>query len=347
MRTFFLAVLFLIPAGITLRAQQACAFTLAESQDMYDAGLIEQIPEKLASCLKSGFTRDEKLQAYKLIILAYLFDDNMEQADDYMNRFLQEYPSYQPVATDPYEFVQLKETYDTEPILTFGPVLGANMVYGMVTEQFGPYNTEVESGSYTSGNPGFQAGVQGNFRLADRLNISAELTFTHKSIDYYLEQTANNPTVEFYEQQNWIDLPVSLSYDLTGNALIPYLRVGVKPALMLGANADGESYWMVNGTQVNLRSQTYMLIGDQRNPVNLWVFAGGGIRYRVGTGYLYADLRLNMNIFNQTNGKDRFPNSDQDWVLLHASDDFRMHDLTFSVGYLISIYNPKKKVQEP
>lgn len=354
MKKFLLLICLLYLVGTVSIAQQPCAFTLAEAQDMYDAGLIEQIPEKLTSCLKSGFSRDEKLQAYKLIILAYLFDDNIEQADSYMSRFLQEFPSYQPVATDPNEFIQLKETYDTDPIFTLGPVIGVNFANNFVTEPYSSDGYISESASYTTGNPGFQAGAQGNLKITPRLNFCTELYFYHSSVDFYTEQygfTAADrgfDKMEFYEQQNRLDIPLSLSYDLYTGNLQPYIRVGAKPGLLLGANADVVNYSDINGEQVGKNQEVnYLKITQQRNFLNIWVFAGGGIKYRLGPGYVFADLRLNFNILNQVNDRQRHSNDDTEWNYSYTSDDFLMHDLAFSAGYLISFYNPKKKITEP
>lgn len=354
MKKCLLLICLLYLAGTVSIAQQPCAFTLAEAQDMYDAGLIEQIPEKLTSCLKSGFSRDEKLQAYKLIILAYLFDDNIEQADSYMNRFLQEFPSYQPVATDPNEFIQLKETYDTDPIFTLGPVVGVNFANNFVTEPYSSDGYISESASYTSGNPGFLAGAQGNLKISSRLNLCTEVYFYHSSVDYYKEQfgwTAADigfRKTEFYEQQNRMDIPVSLTYDFYSGNFVPYIRLGAKPGFLLGANADIVNTSEINGEQVGRSHEAnYIKIGPQRNFLNMWAFAGGGVKYRLGPGFVFADLRLNYNLFNQTNERQRHSNDDTEYISIYTSDDFRMHDLAFSVGYLISFYNPKKKITEP
>ncbi len=343
MRNIILGVLLLFSTPFLLHAQQQCAFILAETQDMYDAGLIEQIPEKLSSCLKSGFTREEKMQAYKLIILSYLFDDNIEQADVYMSKFLREFPSYEPVATDPYEFIQLMNTYDTDPIFNIGPVLGGNFTYCSVKEQYSLFNSYESSSTY-AGNPGFEAGVQANFKISGNLNLAAEICFYHNSVSRTVIGS-DFAEIDYSEQQNRFDIPLGLSYDFKKEGFIPYVTIGIKPGFLIAVNAADNTSSVYNELQVaKTRSDSYIKIGDQRNFLNFWTFAGGGVRYRVGAGYLFADLRINLNVLNQVNSDGRIENQmDLNWYEFYVSDDFLMHDVAFTAGYLISFYNPKKK----
>jgi len=315
---------------------------------MYDAGLIEQIPDKLASCLKSGFSKEEKSQAYKLIILSYLFDDNMEMADEYMNLFLHDFPAYEPVATDPYEFIQLKETYNTEPIFKIGPVIGGNFALVSVMEQYGSHDVTQVSGSYTTGNPGFETGIQASYQLAQGLNLFGELYFYHISVDYQLENNDLSEIDEFYEQKNRIDIPLGISIDFSGEKVVPYMNLGIKPGFSMGANADINNSFLQNGIQVaKTRETNYFNLGGLDNFFSLWTFIGGGVRYKVPKGYFFAELRFNYNLLNQANSKNRFENQDLVWYYNYQRDDFRLHDFAFSAGYLISFYNPRKKSSKP
>ena len=120
---------------------------------------------------------------------------------------------------------------------------------------------------------------------------------------------------------------------------------------VITANADNLTAFDYNGVQVAQdRDGTYIDISNLRNFFNMWAFIGGGARYKVGTGYFFAEIRLNINCFNQTNVDNRYSsgssNTNPGELQLHlnyVSDDFLLHDLAFSAGYLVSFYNPKKK----
>src|SRR5688572_27141366 len=63
-----------------------CSVVLKQAQKMYDDGKIETIPQFMQACLSraDGFTREEKVQAYRLLVLSYLFQDNKAEADKHL-----------------------------------------------------------------------------------------------------------------------------------------------------------------------------------------------------------------------------------------------------------------------
>ena len=69
---FLKYIIFVVPllAGTFSMAQQEdCAFKLREAQQLYNEGRIETVPGMLQPCIQRGFTQEERLQAFKLIIL--------------------------------------------------------------------------------------------------------------------------------------------------------------------------------------------------------------------------------------------------------------------------------------
>ncbi len=78
-RILIILSLLILIFSIGIKAQEEdCSFTLTKAQKLFDAGTIEQIPQILQPCIDNGFTEEDKLQAYKLIILSYLFDNNIK-----------------------------------------------------------------------------------------------------------------------------------------------------------------------------------------------------------------------------------------------------------------------------
>jgi len=122
-------ILFLIFAFffISLSAQEDCLKSFQTARQLYDQGMIDDIHEILAPCIESGFTRTQKIEAYKLIILAYLFDDNQYAAERNMLEFLKKYPEYEVMPNDPVEFVYLFESYKTKAIFSMGVTFGPNL----------------------------------------------------------------------------------------------------------------------------------------------------------------------------------------------------------------------------
>ena len=115
LKKFCCIIVFVITVlNISFSQQQDCVFKLQEAEKLYSQGLIEEIPQLLNPCIESGLSQEDKLQAYKLVILSYLFNDEQVDAEDAMLSFLKRYPEYEISPTDPTEFVYLFESFSKD-----------------------------------------------------------------------------------------------------------------------------------------------------------------------------------------------------------------------------------------
>ena len=69
---------------LVVKAQEGCGFVLKRAEKLYEEGVIEAIPQLLENCMKKGFTKEEKIRAYKLLILTNLYEDRQNKADKLM-----------------------------------------------------------------------------------------------------------------------------------------------------------------------------------------------------------------------------------------------------------------------
>lgn len=352
-------LLFLIITAFSVNtmAQQECAYVLEEAQEMFDAGLIETIPDKLAACLESGFTNEEQLQAHKLIILSYLFNDDIELADAAMLRFLTEYPAYEPVATDPREFVLLMDTYDTNPILMWGGGAGVNFSFPIMGEEMGVHNVSNNSEKLVPGVSGFHGSFMMERQLIPKLHLMGELGFARIVFDNDLidESETILPSAEitdfssigYHEAQTQIRLPISLAYNFMETDFRPYVRIGFVPGVLLSATAEpSRDYKNTGSINYDELKDANVNVIDGRRVYNMWAFAGAGFSYKLGPGNIFLDLRYQMNLLNQFKpGSDPFQFQDLVWEFYTVNDKFFLNNTTVTVGYMIPLYRPKKKDQ--
>lgn len=353
MRRFilFLTIAFF---SINLFSQQECAYILEGAQEMFDAGLIETVPDTLSGCLETGFTNEEKLQAYKLIILSYLFDDNIEKADEFMLKFLTDYPAYEPVATDPREFVLLMETYDTDPVLMLGGGVGANFSFPMLTEPFGVQNVLSDVTSLVPGRTGFHGSFMLEREIQPRLNFLGEVTGAYVVFDSYLgdETAATTSTAEvtdysrikYYESQTQLRIPVSISYDLTSGNFRPYVRIGIEPGMLFTARAEGiREYTNLARSPIEIANVDIINI---RRMFNVWGFAGTGFNYNLGPGDVFLDLRFHMNLLSQVRpGSDLYQYPELTMSMYYVPEKILLNNFSVTAGYMFPLYRPKKKDQ--
>ncbi len=350
-------ILAIAALSINMMAQQECAFVLEEAQEMFDAGLIETIPDKLSSCLKTGFTNEEQLQAYKLIILSYLFDDNIEEADGYMLQFLSEYPAYEPVATDPREFVLLMETYDTDPVLMLGGGFGANFSFPITTEGVGVHNVLLHEGNFVPGRAGFHGNFMVERQITPHFQLLGELAIGNVVFDNYLDDETDNSTpsaeltdfsiVKYYETQTQLRLPVSAVYYFGDSDFKPYIRMGLVPGVLLTAKAEAKRVYINTGNiKYDDLDVANVDVLPGRRMFNVWAFAGLGFSYKLGAGNFFMDVRYHANLLNQVKpGSDPYMFPDLVNKIYYVDDMFLLNNVTATAGYMFPLYRPKKKEQ--
>jgi len=113
MRKWILIVIPLLVWSHSTMAQDmvGCTQLLEDAKEAYAAGMVELVPELLLPCIETGLSGAPKMEAYKLVVNAYLFDYMPELADSLMSDFLDEFPEYQSVSGDPGEFTLLLQTH--------------------------------------------------------------------------------------------------------------------------------------------------------------------------------------------------------------------------------------------
>ena len=97
-----------------LKAQTACAQTLRQARTVFDEGRIHEIETLVSSCIEKGFTDEERTEAYRLLILSYIYLDEADKADEAMLALLRVNHHYQVnEQADPTELIVLYETFRT------------------------------------------------------------------------------------------------------------------------------------------------------------------------------------------------------------------------------------------
>lgn len=338
---------------VTLQANsqsEECVIQLQEAERLYTLGQVEGIPQMLEDCIAEGFNKEERLQAYKLIILTYLTDDNMRKADSAMVDFLKRYPEYEINVADPAEFVYLKNSYKTIPSFSIGVIGGVNLTFPYSVEQFGVHNLESASGNYTTA-PGFQAGLSVIKYLTPRFDLNLEIMFQQSMYNYTLTPKKLTSTfdpnykVEIFETMTMLSFPFSFTVDLTKGKWKPYLRAGIVGTYYLGSSIDAKRYYpdgsldVVSGENISTADMSY------RSELNFYAQAGAGLKFDyTGKGYFLLDTRFLAGFTKYVNAENRLdPHSDLIFRYRYTDDDMYINTLYISLGWIYPIYVSKKQ----
>ena len=327
--------------GTRAYSQTDCVTKIQEAQKYYDQGMIDEIPSMLAPCMADGFTRTQKIEAYKLIIMSYLFDDNQFEAEKTMLEFLKKYPEYEIMPNDPVEFVYLFESYRTASVFSFGITGGFNLADPRIIEPFSTFDLKHAENTNTF-KPGFQVGFGVERYLKRKLLMNVEL---YLAMDHYEFKDKTNykqetKEVTYNEKLYQIELPLTLSYEFTINKIHYVARAGFSAAKISLAKGQPSRKFSQDIQAITGANQD---ITAYRRQMLYSGIIGAGIRYKVPRGVVSLDLRAKIGFNNIVVRGKRWDNQVLYDRYYYLDDDFSLNTLSLSASYYFSFYSPHKQ----
>lgn len=336
--------LFFLLFPLRLKAQKDCISTLQEARKLYDLGMIDDIPKMLAPCMEEGFTRLQRIEAYKLLILVYLFDDEQFEAEKTMLEFLKKYPEYEIMPNDPVEFVYLFESFRTTSVFSIGFSAGFNLSNPRIIEPYSMYDLSNTSLSNTT-EAGYQVALGIGRYLGKRILLNLEFGYAQNKYSFIDRHTiiteignklTESTTLE--EQINKFTVPVTTAFEFKIKKVLYYIRAGGSADYIIRASGNP----ILKSGETTLPGEKTDLL-KFRNAFYFNGILGSGIRYKIPRGYLSVDLRYNIGINNVVKTGMRSNNSYLMSLFKYRDDDFSINSFTVSVGYYFSFYSPKQQ----
>lgn len=347
LKKFCCIIVFVVSAlYISFSQQEDCIFKLQEAEKLYTQGLIEKIPQLLEPCIKRGLSKEDKLQAFKLVILSYLFDDNQQEAEREILNYIKQYPEYEITPTDPTEFVYLFESYNPVPVYSFGGSFGLNLSLISLLEPFGTENLDDYTGDYAPSGMGLQGGLFVDRYLHKNWRLSVEL-FYSQNIFKYSDILYGFASIDYIETHTAIQLPLTATYSfLTEGKWNPYLRAGFGTSLLLDAKSTITREYVETGSLqfANIKDSD-IDIKNNSESLHYWTILGGGVKYKIPHSYLFFDVRFNYGLNNSIKTGNRFDENGQELIFPYffEHDDFKLNNLSFSLGWAYTFYKPQKR----
>ena len=318
-------------------AQGDCGQNLARAQQLYDEGKLQQIPQFLNKCIKGGFTLEERIKAYRLLTLSYLFTNEQTLADDAFTKLLRLAPDYKvDKENDPATLVHLYQSYRTAPVLSFSLIFGPNQTLIRRSQIHSLGNTNTDGGSYSS-KIGFQVGLGANIYLRKNISLQIQASTTSRAFAFD-EQLLGYANISYQERQRLLEIPVSLFYHFGRNKLLPYVFAGAKYQYLLSAKADIVRQQDIS-RNIDVNGLNMM---EQRRDQNVELFFGAGCQYRIKRVGLFMQASFGTGIFEQVIGDKRYSINDLAYRYGYVDDDFATDHIGLQAGITYSIYNPKK-----
>ncbi|HEX7015036.1 MAG TPA: porin family protein [Cyclobacteriaceae bacterium] len=337
---FFTLLSISLAGSFSSYAQTACAVTLRTARTTYDEGRLQELPGLLEPCLKNGFTQQEAVEAYKLLVLSYIYLEEPAKADKAMLELLRTDPYFEVnESADAAEFIALYRTFRTWPVYRVGAKAGVNGTQPYITS----YVDAVE-GADVSYSPAasFMTGLVFEIPVGDRLTLNPEAYFHMKSFLYNSELALTDGltnTSEGKEVQTTVSVPVSLQYALAKTKLNPYVSAGVAVDYLLKSSIT------MNRLRVNANSiqERTFDVTDSRQRIQVSAVASAGIKARLGSGFVVTELRLTYGLTGINDPSSAF--TIDDYLLFdngYADNSMHLNSISLTVGYVYNVFHPKK-----
>ncbi len=323
-------------------AQNDCSDNLRRARQNFEDGIIEDIPSLLVPCLNEGFSREEKISAYKILILTYLFDDNQADAEIAILNFFKEFPNYEVRTDDPAEFIYLFESYKAVPIYSFYGGLGANQSVIHIRKVYSASPTPGSTG-IKLGKTGFSFMAGASYSLSKYVkNLNANIRFELSQSNFEFEESIENTAlINFAEKQTRINIPLFASYDLSD--LVPELSVS--PEFYLGANFEFITSAKGTPTKSDYSGTSYTgseeSILSHRRSFEPSLLVGVNYSYPISKGTVFLDVHSKIGFAYQS--KNRLTYNDFLWSdNYYIDDNFLLHNVFINIGYRYTFYKPAK-----
>lgn len=356
-RIFRLAVLLaiLIPR-VACTQTMDCEQTIAHATDEFNAGHFYSIPAILNECLKK-FSRNQRQRAFLLLTQTYLLLDDPIGAQKSFLEILWANPEF--IADEQLhaiDIVYLSKRFTATPKFSWFVRAGSNVSpVRLILDNDAAADVE----NYIL-RPGYQVGLGGEYSYDDNLKIRAEVDYLNTSYRsnaiYIFGQ--NKDTKDFIDRQSGLSIPLYVSYADNIGTYRPYGYAGYALSLLLNdrglitlKNVDG-----TGDERVSVEDQSPDLnLLDKRNKINHSLIFGGGVKYKVGLDFIFAELRYSVGLKNmvnpeRSNSNYSFDPTTKEWVdsftplsaYRHVDDYFRLDNLSISFGFIRPLYKPRE-----
>jgi Outer membrane protein beta-barrel domain len=342
----FLALIILFSFSQLATAQVDCGEALTNARNELDAGHVEPIPAILEGCLNK-FTSVQKIDAYRILTITYLYLDNPLKAEASFMALLHVDPEFRVTDDDPIELVYLSKQYITNPIISFSARAGASF---SIVSVLNSNRVDRDSNTPPRYRPGVGFVAQGAFDLHFNNIVALNTAIEISSRNYKKEGTlfAGNPEEQDLEQirnNTHLSLPIALSFTYPGELNSPYIYGGYSPSYTINSKAQNIRRQIRQATTIE--GPTVDKIHSTARFSHSLIF-GIGLKRRIKYTYVLIDLRYRLGMTNMNNQNNQFDFSNEDvkedmYTYLNPDDDYTWSGIELTVGFVLPKYRPRKK----
>jgi hypothetical protein len=346
----FYCQFFLIAVGmifsISSYGQDVCSQQLEAAQRQFNEGRFYNVEPLISDCLKSGFTKQERISALELLALTKLYLDEMAQADSvYLDLLRQDPERKVNELVDPPDLIFLHNHFRTKPVFYWSIIGGINFTSPAVIHNYSVFD-DARINEQSKARLGFEGGLNIEFNVYKDIYVGGAILFRRRNFLYTDEAKFFSPEpkdgfkISHIEANNYISLPVVAKYLVGQERIRPYFYGGINfDLLMFASHGDLVKISPFGEDPIEITSQD---ITSYRNPVNLSALIGIGCMIKSnGLSLIALDLKIEPGLTNITKESRRYADQGNLITTGYVHDAMRLNSISFSVRFVRPFYNPK------
>ena len=338
--------------------------TIARATEEFNAGHFYSVPSILVNDSLKFFSREQKQRAFLLLTQTYLLLDDPFGTKNSFLEVLSANPEF--IADEklhPIDIVYLSKRFTATPKFSWFVGGGTNVSPIRLIYDLDIMEDKEEKYILL---PGYQLGAGGEYSYDDNVKFRIELNYLNTG---YKSQALNYFDYDkktFSDRQTWLNIPVYVCYGDNIGKYRPYVYAGYSFSTLFGDRAS------ITLEKVDLQPsqeddpledvfETFTVPSPnldfkmRRNGFNQSLILGGGIKYKIGLDFVFAELRYSAGLKNIVNSEKTFGDYDYDqisekWVtsfdpaakFAHRDDYLRLDNLSITFGFLRPLYEPRE-----
>jgi hypothetical protein len=360
----FVIALTLMALGAKAQTDAASVQALRTARAAYEQGRLQEIEAYLEEPLKRNrFSKSERIEAYRLLVLTYIYLEEPDKADDAMLKLLKTDHFFTPRnETDPAEFINLYKKFRTNPLFSIGlraSFLTTNVNVIEYHYLVGKRNGTFKSNQKISGGVTFEKDLLTFSRpkLKGVLVAAPEFFFTTREftytkpdvfeVDNIAEEIPTGLEATISQRLYQLNLIANYRFNKTfyTGKVVPYVGFGLSTSYLAAGRSSflGELTVEQNGNNI-----TGAQLDNTSNykKLNFSLAMVGGLRWQVSDLYVTLDIRYFKGLHNVVDKANRYSLegdlAEIQTRYLYVNSDLSINQLGASLGLVYPIFRPQK-----
>lgn len=316
------------------QAQNDCAQTLILAERVYYQGRFGDVQPLLENCIRDGFDKDQKTEAYKLLSLSAIYTKNFKLADSTLLLMLKTNPQYEFAPQDPSEFKSRVAKFKIHPIIEATFNMGLVQPFFHIDEVF---DARVRPATTTyTGKTGSQFGLSIAYYINNRISFRGG--FERLAYSFTVEDKNDLNTALLTESESRNQLQAAAGYRFK----LYKLNLQIYGGIVYSTLTKADSYLVFNRVSGSGEIDFSYSNLDQRNLHEIRPLLELKLNVPQKNGWTVStSLRYEHGLGNMTDPDGRYNNLTHASLFEWVEDDFKGRYLSVSIGISKLFYRVK------